>query len=295
MKQRDSFVDSPTVSVVVPTYNRLDYLRETVASVLGQTFADFELIVVDDGSVDGTADQLATLSDPRVRCLRLEHTGNIARVRNAGAARAAGRYLCFLDSDDLWRTDKLEIQTERTIHAGVRWSYTGFELVDATGRALPETTPRWFSPSGNIAESVIATRAPVALCTVLLERSLFRELEGFDEDAELILREDFELLARLAVAAPTVAIPTVLAQIRHHPGRTTHASAGAAPFVVTVRAYTRLLDRLTEPKLRRTARRRRAHHLRQAALRTLRAGRIGAAAAYAVRAIRDTVASVGRP
>src|SRR5688572_19976940 len=82
--------DVPRVSVVVPTYNRLELLRETVASVQAQTYLDWEMIVVDDGSTDGTTAWLRGVGDPRVSVLQLPHTGNLGHVRNRGNALARG-------------------------------------------------------------------------------------------------------------------------------------------------------------------------------------------------------------
>jgi glycosyltransferase involved in cell wall biosynthesis len=97
-----------TVSVIVPTFNRWPMVAEAVESVLTQTYKDFELIVVDDGSDDGTVDRLATYGT-LVKVVRQPNQG-VAAARNRGAALASGRYLAFLDSDDLWRPDKLEAQ-----------------------------------------------------------------------------------------------------------------------------------------------------------------------------------------
>ena len=94
--------DEPLVSVIVPTYNRVHYLQEAVDSVLGQTYHNWELIVVDDGSTDATASRLRDLGDRRLRVVHLEHSGRPARVRNEGLACARGAYVAFLDSDDLW-------------------------------------------------------------------------------------------------------------------------------------------------------------------------------------------------
>src|SRR5689334_5593430 len=98
----------PRVSVVVPVFDRLAPLRETLGSVFAQTLADFELILVDDGSGPETRAWLESIDDPRVRQLRLEHSGNPAAVRNAGIAMASAPHVAFLDSDDLWLPRRLE-------------------------------------------------------------------------------------------------------------------------------------------------------------------------------------------
>src|SRR5438132_11460312 len=94
------------VSVVIPTYNRAHVVVEAIDSALAQTFPDLEVIVVDDGSSDDTASRVRGHPDPRVRYLVRPHAG-VSATRNAGIAAARGTLLSFLDSDDLWRPDKL--------------------------------------------------------------------------------------------------------------------------------------------------------------------------------------------
>ena len=100
----------PSVSVVIPTYQRRGLVRRAVASVLGQTFQDFELIVVDDGSTDGTGDALEGI-DERIRYTRQENRG-VAAARNVGIRLARGEIIAFLDSDDRWLPDHLAVLTE---------------------------------------------------------------------------------------------------------------------------------------------------------------------------------------
>lgn len=125
----------PDVSIVLPTFNRLACLRETVESVFSQTMQNWELIVADDGSEEDTIDYLDPLeSDERVRLLRLEHSGNPGTARNAAIAAARAPYLAFLDSDDLWEPRKPDrqlaaLRSERDC----RWSYTAFTIVDCDG------------------------------------------------------------------------------------------------------------------------------------------------------------------
>ena len=101
----------PLVSVVVPTYNAPALLRETLDTVFAQTLADFEVVVVDDGSTDDTPDVLRSLDDPRLRIVRQANAG-IGAARNRGIDAARGRYVALLDHDDLWKPDKLAVQVE---------------------------------------------------------------------------------------------------------------------------------------------------------------------------------------
>lgn len=279
-----TMLDPPVVSVIVPTFNRAGLLPLTIDSILVQTFRDIELIVVDDGSNDGTADYLAGIHDPRVRTINRSHCGNVAHVRNAGAAAARGRFLCFLDSDDLWLPHKLESQLDAIGQDEAAWCYTRYEHIDDRGNRIPARTGEWRGPSGNIARDVISTDASVSVVTVLMPRSVFEEMQGFDEDPRI--REDHELLVRLAVAAKAVAIGECLALVREHPGRSTNAVQGAEPFLRSAATYDRLLARLDDPALREAARRRRAHLLAEAGAAHLSAGYSRRAAACFIESAR---------
>ncbi len=125
-------MNAPRVSILIPTYNRADLIGAAVDSVLAQTFQDFEIIVVDDGSTDGTADVLARYGE-RVQYLRIEHAGP-APARNAGFRAARGEYVCILDSDDLYYPHKLALQVAHLdAHPDTVMVYTDFSAFDCDG------------------------------------------------------------------------------------------------------------------------------------------------------------------
>jgi glycosyltransferase involved in cell wall biosynthesis len=103
----------PRVSIVMPAFNRADLIVESVRSVIVQTFADWELIIVDDGSTDDSVARVEALAEPRIVVLRQPRTGNVARLRNLGIAAARGDYVAFLESDALWLAPKREMQLAR--------------------------------------------------------------------------------------------------------------------------------------------------------------------------------------
>src|SRR5206468_5026028 len=117
--------------------NRAAYLREAVDSVFAQTFTDWELIVIDDGSTDATAAYLKSLDDPRVRVIELEHSGIPAKVRNAGLGAATGEFIAFLDSDDRWYPRKLELQVAKCRNdSDSGWCSVHVDFVDDRGAPL---------------------------------------------------------------------------------------------------------------------------------------------------------------
>ena len=191
---------NPEVSVIVPTFDRLAYLSAAIASVTAQTFADWELIVVDDGSSDGTTSFLDGLRDTRIRPLRLPHFGNPSRVRNAGIQLARGRYPAFLDSDDLWEPTKLEVQLAlMRARPERRWSYTKERFIDERGTPVSDSGfPAWIPYEGAILERLLTIDALISMPTVIAERALVEAAGGFDEQQRF--GEDYDLWLR---SAPT--------------------------------------------------------------------------------------------
>jgi len=186
---------SPLVSVIIPVYNRFELAKEAVSSVLGQTFRSLELIIVDDGSTDMTP-ILATYfrEDTRVKYIRINHSGMPGFVRNKGVETAKGKYLAFLDSDDLWMESKLEKQVGfleknsiyRVVHTREAWIRKG-KTVSQAG-----FNHRRF---GNIFPDALE-KCIIGPSTVLLEKELYTYLGGFRDDLEIA--EDYELWLRLA-------------------------------------------------------------------------------------------------
>ena len=210
-------IPAPTVSAVMPSYNRLNFLRAAVASVLAQTFTDWELIIADDGSDDETRQYLEGLrTTPRIKLLLLKHCGNPGAVRNAAVRAARGEWLAFLDSDDLWHPDKLATQLAlMRDNPRWRWSYDAIDRIDSGGSVIPRPggQPR-SRPQGDILEEVIRWRAAVAMPTVVVQRALFDEAGGFDETQRMF--EDFDLWMRLAATSPAGVLDTPLVSVRFH-------------------------------------------------------------------------------
>lgn len=207
----------PLVSIVLPTFNRLRYLRPAVDSVLAQTFDNWELIVADDGSEGETAAYLATLTElPRVRVLFLPHTGNVPAVRNAACRATRGEYIAFLDSDDVWLPEKLALQVAslRT-HPRRGWSHTAFAVMDETGEPLAGASARsWPATEGWILERVIRRDISIAISSVVVRRRLLEQLGGFDE--ALRVCEDYDLYLRLATVSELDGVRETLLYARDH-------------------------------------------------------------------------------
>jgi glycosyltransferase involved in cell wall biosynthesis len=239
----------PLVTAVIPTYDRLPLLMQAVASVRAQTFGDWELVVVDDGSTDGSAEAVEALADLRIRVVRQPHAGNVAAARNAGVRAGSGAWVAFLDSDDVWEPRKLEVQLDAARDAGARWSYTALRLIDDAGRPIAMRAGEFRPLSGSIVRELLTHQTAATLSTLLVARAMLDEVGGFDEGPRL--REDYDLVLRLAAAAPAAAVDEPLTGLREHAGRTT--SSDDSPHELSCAAYERFLGRERDPALRRVA------------------------------------------
>jgi glycosyltransferase involved in cell wall biosynthesis len=246
-------VSAPAVSIILPSFNRLPFLRAAIESVQGQTFTDWELIVADDGSDASTRAWLAAARLQRQKTLLLEHCGNPARVRNAALAAATGRYIAFLDSDDRWLPDKLALQFEYLRrHPAIRWCYSAIRRIDAQGGTLAGDERReWIPFDGAILEPLLQQRVGLALPTVMVERSLIEEVGGFDEN--LAVHEDFDLWLRLAGLSPVGVLVQSLTEVRCHDQH--YSDAGARSIgawdVVLAKHEPRCTDSATRQLVRR--------------------------------------------
>ncbi|SNC74370.1 Glycosyltransferase involved in cell wall bisynthesis [Marinobacter sp. es.048] len=183
-----------TVSVVTPTYNRARFLPDAVASVLAQTYADLELIVVDDGSVDNTRKVLEPfLSDGRVRYFYQENQGQ-SHARNHAIEQATGDFIAFLDSDDLWAPYKLKKQLAiLKANPDVDVIHGDEAMIDEQGSVISlENMKRY---SGYITRYLLADNS-VSIATVLVRRRCFDEMGGFD--TSMGVADDYELWLRFS-------------------------------------------------------------------------------------------------
>ena len=210
-------IQQPLVSIIVPTFGRLKYLRPTVASVLRQTLEDWELIIADDGSDEETRGYLRSLgADRRIRLVWLTHTGIPALVRNAALREARGEYVAFLDSDDLWSPEKLARQVEiLRARPECRWCYTAISHIDGSGEPLAEPViGPWQPCEGAVFERLVSGPVVIRTPSVLAARELVARAGGFDETIRS--GEDYDLWLRLALASEVALLDEPLVQVRRH-------------------------------------------------------------------------------
>lgn len=202
---------SPTVSVIIPTYNRWPLVGAAIESVLAQSYGEFEIVVVDDGSTDDTAQQLGRFGS-RLRNLKQPHRG-VSAARNLAVRHARGSYLAFLDSDDLWLPEKLTVQTAfMEQNPKVQICQTEEIWIRNGVRVNPKAKHR--KPSGDIFISSLEL-CLVSPSAAMLTRELFERVGGFDEN--LPVCEDYDLWLRIAVnhAVPLIDDALVLKRGGH--------------------------------------------------------------------------------
>jgi glycosyltransferase involved in cell wall biosynthesis len=182
------------VSVIVPTHDRAAMLLRAIDSVLAQTFGDFELIVVDDASTDDTAERLGERPDPRIRCLRNAVAGGAPRARNRAIAEARGRYLAFLDDDDEWLPQKLELQLAVFTAGPERLGlvHGGSAVISGpTGRVVHTVVPTpglVVRPADFLGEITFTTSVVMIRKTCLEQVGVFDELLAGAQDRDLWIR-----------------------------------------------------------------------------------------------------------
>lgn len=202
----------PRVSVVMVCRDGFPYLLEALGGVLAQTFADWELVFWDNGSKDDSREAAARLS-PHARVFGSTDPIPLAEARNRLTDAARGRYLAFLDADDLWYPEKLEHQLARMTAEGSTWSYTDCRIVSANGAPLGRFARRVPQQSGQVTRALLRENF-IPLSTVVIERETLLEAGGFD--ATFRVANDYDLWLRLSVRTAVLACPGVLSAYRVH-------------------------------------------------------------------------------
>lgn len=186
----------PFFSIIIPTYNRADKLMKSINSVLSQTDKDFELIIIDDGSTDKTQEKINKIDDKRIIYKWIENYGGPSRPRNIGISIAQGEWIAFLDADDWWESNKLEICREN-IRNDVDLIYHDLLIIDQNkkvnktkifSRQLRRPVLKDLLVNGNI----------IANSSVVVRKSILLNIGGIDEKRELFAAEDYNTWLRIS-------------------------------------------------------------------------------------------------
>jgi glycosyltransferase involved in cell wall biosynthesis len=184
------------VSVIIPTYNRAEFLRPAITSVLNQTYQDFEIVVVDDGSRDNTQEVVSRFNNRKIRYVRHETNKGVTAARNTGVLNSNGAYIAFLDDDDEWLPQKLARQMvllgRSPLQAGA--VYTGLLQVDhRSGKTIGEWIP---TKRGDLFNELCFENCVGTASTVLLKKECFNKLGLFDEDIRF--GEEYDMWIRVS-------------------------------------------------------------------------------------------------
>jgi glycosyltransferase involved in cell wall biosynthesis len=190
--------------------------------VLAQQEIEFEVLVVDDGSIDNSAEAVRSLNDPRVGVLRHQTSRGVATARNAGAAAAVGTWIALLDDDDLWAPDKLTQQLTAAQKAGARWAYAGAVEIDEAGRLLGGERPP--PPELLVQEITRRNLMPAGSSNVVMHTDVFRTSGGFDVGLRHLA--DWDMWLRLAREGSPACAPDPLIAYRLHPAQATLDTSG---------------------------------------------------------------------
>lgn len=171
------------VSIIVPVYNVSAFIDATIHSVLNQTYPDWELILVEDCSTDDTLSRMQEYKDPRIRIIRQSHNQGAAKARNAGLREAIGRYIAFLDADDIWNSEKLERQLQFLHARDAAFVCTSYEFADeaGTGTGKMAHVPECLTYKEALKNTIIFT-STVLFDTVKIPRELITMPEVKSED-----------------------------------------------------------------------------------------------------------------
>ena len=191
----------PLFSVIIPLYNKAPYISKSIESVLGQTWKNFELIIIDNRSTDGSSEIVAGFTDPRIRIVQLEENVGVSIARNKGVTLSTAPYVCFLDADDWWATKFLEEMAgliERHPDAGIYG--TNYWIVKNGKKRLATIGVDKEFIEGEINYCQVYSKTlcmPLTSITVAIPRAVFDETNGFNP--QLKLGEDFDLWIRIAL------------------------------------------------------------------------------------------------
>jgi glycosyltransferase involved in cell wall biosynthesis len=225
----------PEISIIMPLYNAAPYIRDAIDSILAQTFRDFEMLIVDDGSTDGGPDVVRAIGDERIRLLTGYPNGGPAAARNRGLALARGSRIAFFDSDDIATPGMIEwMAAEAGYDIVTGW----FEGIDEAGRPNGQNNKTAIAPE-KIGPAMLF-RNCIPTSALMIRREC---VEGQEFDESLQVASDYDMWSRLVIGRKAKQIPRVLVRYRTHQENISHRKRGGAAECLH-RIYRRQLSRL---------------------------------------------------
>lgn len=210
--------DTPLISIVIPTYNRADLIPKAIQSVLNQTYQNWELIIVDNFSEDGTKKVVDSFRDSRISMLFIPRTGSVAASRNIGVHHSKGEWIAFLDSDDWWFPEKLSSVRE-AIQSDADLIYHDLQIASEPDDAKFHRKTKSRKLKDPIFLDLLLNGNDIALSSVTVRKSIFMQVNGMNESPAFYAIEDYETWLRIAqITKLFVHIPKALGAYRVHDG-----------------------------------------------------------------------------
>lgn len=185
------------ISIVIPTFNRVCDLKRALQSVQKQTYANWEALIVDNFSVDGTEEMVMEFNDPRMKLFKLHNKGVIAASRNLGISEANGEYVAFLDSDDWWAPEKLRISLFY-LNQGAELVYHDLFLIKKPGQRFFPRKVRTRVLNKPVYEDLLISGNKINNSSVVVKKKLLTSIDGLSEDLDLVAAEDYDAWLRIA-------------------------------------------------------------------------------------------------
>lgn len=227
----------PAVSIILPTYNREHLISFAIQSVLNQTYSNFELIIIDDGSQDNTGDVVRAFDDARIQYIQHDHNAGVSAARNTGIKQAKGKYIAFLDSDDEWLPEKLEKQlqlfwSQPTVAVIYSWLKIQKDSQDNNDQTIRSSKHRGYIYNDLLYTNIVGTPS-----TVIAKRECFESEIRFDSN--LSCCEDWDVWLQLAKYYQFDVILEPLVKYREH----NEASRGSTNSKAVIDGYLKFLEK----------------------------------------------------
>ncbi len=214
--------DKILISIVMAAYNRRAYLADTIKSVLNQTHANLQFIIVDDHSTDGSTELIKSFNDGRIELIILPENSQVSYATNAGMDAARGKYIAYIDSDDIWEPSKLEKQiTYMEAHPKCGACFTRVHIIDSAGNLANEKFPHIqslfsveFKDAKELRDCLLYVGNRLCKPTVLLRRSTLEQMDSFHHNLAFVQGHDYEFFLRVAMEADIYILPDRLLYYR---------------------------------------------------------------------------------
>ena len=231
----------PFFSVIIPTFNNAHIIGKTIKSVLNQSFTNFEIIIIDDGSTDNTSETIDAINDNRITYKKIKNFGGPSRPRNIGVSLSKSNWICFLDSDDLWKFNKLEV-CYNNINIDVDLIYHDMKIVGSTYlkqnryiKARKLTSP--------IVNDLLINGNCIANSSVVVRKSMLYKVGSINESKEMIAAEDFNTWLKIArISEKFIHIPLVLGDYLEHSNGISKADV-YSPYKASTLEFINLLNK----------------------------------------------------